>query len=183
MQQSKVLVAADCGIIYQYSKHQNRFHPKKFALQTNDIPVANSVTTLIQHPFINEIFMAGYENGSIALFSLNSDLPLLKWELPAAVKTLAWSPNRPAVFIALDFTGQIYVWDLLESTLSFTFNLDQTKMKATTLIFLNNGSKKNLLLIGYAEGSAALFNVDSTLTDCWSEEESQFMNLLSGFKM
>ena len=127
--------------------------------------------------------MAGYENGSIALFSLNTDLPLLKWELPAAVKSLAWSPNRPAVFIALDVTGIIYVWDLLESTLSYTFNLDQTKKKATTLLFLENLSKKNLLLIGYAEGSAALFNIDSTLTDCWSEEEFQFKNLLSGFQM
>lgn len=66
-------------------------------------------------PFSSQHFLAGYADGSIALFSVDFEHPLVMWAdaCPGARTTwVGWSPHRPCVFFVLDSQSRIYVWDV-----------------------------------------------------------------------
>jgi WD40 repeat protein len=66
-------------------------------------------------PFVSNMFVAGFESGSISLFNEESSDPVLRWSnvAPGAVISIQWSFHRPSVFIALAATGEMLVFDLL----------------------------------------------------------------------
>jgi WD40 repeat protein len=61
-----------------------------------------------------ELFLCGYLSGMVCLYSINKETHLESWNLPHTIRQLHWSPQRPAVFYALDESSTIHVWDLLE---------------------------------------------------------------------
>eukprot|EP00048_Salpingoeca_helianthica_P008152 m.119408 g.119408 ORF g.119408 m.119408 type:complete len:877 (+) comp14526_c6_seq2:109-2739(+) len=66
-------------------------------------------------PFSPTHFLAGYGDGSIALFSVDFEHPLVMWSdacSGARVTWLSWSLTRPCLFFALDSQSRIYAWDL-----------------------------------------------------------------------
>ena len=63
---------------------------------------------------------AGCSDGSIRLYQLTSEYPLMQWNNSTggrAVTSLQWSLTRPAVFLVQDDASCVYVWDLLKSDL------------------------------------------------------------------
>ena len=66
-------------------------------------------------PFMSNILVAGYESGSVNLFSLDSTEPILIWNSVSEhnIINIEWSSHRPSVFIALDSAGTLLAFDLL----------------------------------------------------------------------
>jgi hypothetical protein len=79
-------------------------------------------------------FVAGHSDGSVALYSASSALPLCAWPWPwreaaaaaaaggdpaggspVAVAHVAWLPTRPASFVAVTRAGVVALWDLASS--------------------------------------------------------------------
>jgi hypothetical protein len=99
---------------------------------------ASAALCVAFHPFVPTLFLAGFDDGRIALFTTTHALPLLVWLAPwtrAALKSggesarprqrsivpvshVAWVPGRPAAFVAVDADGWLGAWDLLASTVS-----------------------------------------------------------------
>jgi hypothetical protein len=53
-----------------------------------------------------------------SLYELESSSPVLMWSHVCAggVRSVSWSPARPALFFALDHTRTVHVFDLAQST-------------------------------------------------------------------
>jgi len=89
-------------------------------------------TCLAFHPFFPSYFLAGYRSGSVCLFSLDASSALQGWfnlfssaegdrmaagyaSSAGGVRGIAWSQQRPSVFMVIDAKGQTIVFDLLSS--------------------------------------------------------------------
>jgi hypothetical protein len=98
---------------------------------------ASSVSCVAYHPLVPTLFLAGFDDGRVALFVTSHALPLLAWPAPWArvansakspsqsrqrsvvpVVRVAWVPGRPAAFVAVDADGWLGAWDILSSTVS-----------------------------------------------------------------
>lgn len=102
-----------------------------------------AATAVSFHPLLSQYALAGYENGSVALFSTAHAAPLKVWAAPwassaadankaagasrqqqrhqqhqqqACVIRLLWIPSRPCCFIAVDEQACVAVFDLLVNT-------------------------------------------------------------------
>ncbi|KAK1936950.1 WD repeat-containing protein 60 [Phytophthora citrophthora] len=84
------------------------------------------------HPFEQDYFLVGYEDGSICLYHSDVSLCLTSWEeVPFGVSVCAvkWSSSRPGVFYASFSDGTVLIWDLVECTSgpTLTHELDALK--------------------------------------------------------
>lgn len=99
-----------------------------------------AVTSVAFHPSAPALFLAGFEDGSVALFTTGHALPLAAWGAPwqqrgrapdktaisnptdarqravTPVVRVAWVPGRQSAFVAVDADGWLGAWDLLTST-------------------------------------------------------------------
>ncbi|CAG9461640.1 unnamed protein product [Pedinophyceae sp. YPF-701] len=77
---------------------------------------ATDCTSLHASPFLRGHFVAGFSDGSIAVFSRQRALPLLiAAGGGAAVVSVRWSPCRPAQLLSLDAESTLCLWDLRQS--------------------------------------------------------------------
>ncbi len=78
------------------------------------------------HPAVPAVFLAGFADGSVAVYSTDHSLPLASWTFGGAgasglgggapVTFVSWLLHRPAAFLAVDAQGTCGVWDLGAST-------------------------------------------------------------------
>lgn len=64
-----------------------------------------------------DCFVAGFQSGTVCLFSAQASEPIHSWFFVCedGVKALTWSTFRPSVFFVLDGKGTLHMWDLLEN--------------------------------------------------------------------
>ncbi|XP_058390293.1 cytoplasmic dynein 2 intermediate chain 1 isoform X3 [Diceros bicornis minor] len=113
------IVGTDVGLISHGTRQDLRVSPRLFKAHQHGMrPV--KVNVIDFSPFGEPIFLAGCSDGSIRLYQLTSECPLMQWNDSThgrAVTSLQWSWTRPAVFLVQDDTSCVYIWDLLESDL------------------------------------------------------------------
>jgi len=120
---NQFIVAADGGRVLMGARYGEAPAPKEFCPEDwGMLPLSSaargSVTTQATavhfSPFYPEVFAAGYSNGSFAVFSIKSSLPLKVWTevLPGSVEAVRWSPARPGVLFVLDSAATLHAFDL-----------------------------------------------------------------------
>lgn len=82
-----------------------------------------ATTALAGSPWLPEVFVAGFGDGSIALYSTKSAWPLTRMQLVGSgeagsagaemITSLAWSATRPGVFSGVDASSNVFLFDLL----------------------------------------------------------------------
>jgi len=91
------------------------------------------------------LMLVGRDNGAISLYSTARSQPLKTWYVSGAVKKVAWSPTRPAVFIALDDTSRLHFFLLLEKQDGPVLieNVDSSQVESIDVAGLKQGAGKN----------------------------------------
>ena len=90
-------------------------------------PSTGIIATVVKfhsHPLLHDIFIVGFSNGSISLYSIKHAYPLTTWTLPnisnstnklsnsSAIIYLSWLQYRPSIVVCLNAVGQLTIWDL-----------------------------------------------------------------------
>nr|CCA21003.1 conserved hypothetical protein [Albugo laibachii Nc14] len=90
---------------------------RRIGVDTIQLPACVSIEF---NPFLEDYFLAGYEDGVISIFRAGNSTSLCVWDGfscgLSAVCTLEWSVQRPSVFLCSLACGTIQLWDLLLST-------------------------------------------------------------------
>jgi hypothetical protein len=74
-----------------------------------------TVTCLSFCDWKSNLFLAGFDDGAVSLFDMESPHPIATWELKSQnrekVIMLVWSTSKPGVFFSLNDTS-VCAWDL-----------------------------------------------------------------------
>lgn len=99
-------------------------------------------------PFSPLYFFAGYEDGTVVLYSCLLEKPLMTMSnkddnsKPSGIQLLQWSYHKPCVFYAKDGSNVLHLWDLGVSDLypiySIPFKENITCMKLSPILVKNN---------------------------------------------
>eukprot|EP00466_Bigelowiella_natans_P000661 jgi/Bigna1/126005/aug1.1_g713 len=74
-------------------------------------------TCIAISPFCHDFFLTAYRSGQLSLFRLSLCRPVKTWSMfgNGAIRNVRWSSTRPAVFYALDASGMLHSFDLLQT--------------------------------------------------------------------
>jgi hypothetical protein len=196
-----ILVSSTDGGLFLFNRFDGfeRMWDKndRWATDTNEslLHPEDPVTTIASHPWRSDIFLAGYTSGTLCIFSIICVAPLWKFEPPISmlkggldsIKEVAWSTMRPSVFWVLTHSGDVILWDLLQSRSEpQVISISKNSLGRTAMV-LSKPSKAN-------RNGRVLFGVDSEcagfevhhLLDNWMEmqmdEEGEFGRLFDSFK-
>lgn len=109
------LACCDTGEIIHYDISESKCVHYPFILQKSFIPALCYAVSLDISPFLPNTFLAGFNSGEIALFSFSNKLPIVTWQMESEIVKVEWSMHRPAIFFALDKSGLINIYDLIQS--------------------------------------------------------------------
>ncbi|KAJ3268794.1 hypothetical protein HDV01_002280 [Terramyces sp. JEL0728] len=169
-----LLLGSDYETIYHYDKHQSKLFPHQFTLHTHDA-VINTVTCLSTSPFKPTMFIAGYANGTIALFNSDIAASLATWEIENEIVDILWSVHRPALFYVIDTKGILYIYDLVDNFSDFTLDF---QLFTTVKCFALADRERNSLGLGCVDGDAYFFELDSSLVESIADEIKEFDYLI-----
>lgn len=169
-----------------------------FFLAATCIDVRSSYS--LDHSASSCLFLVGRSDGSIDLFQLDAEAPLVSWNLPSfldsaeksttnQVVLVRWCPKRPSVFFAVDEAANVYLFDLSNNLFRPVFidKLDSSHIRSSRIDIstVAPGSKRfHLLLVDRASNrgiSVKKLN-KSILTSTFknlADEEDHFRESLS----
>ncbi|KAL5032170.1 hypothetical protein BDV3_000762 [Batrachochytrium dendrobatidis] len=195
------LVATDSGSVMHESRFRDRCHPNIYEPTVMNaspsfslaLPRSDKVASISINPHIPSLFLAGHASGMIALYSVHHRPALKVWDtINAPIQYIEWSSHRSAVFVVLDSTGTISVFDLIEndqdarmtvpaSDLSPTGNIpcriafSPTDVSATSKVSLDNlravSSHGATIIVGFDNGSVSVHSVDTEYAEMAIDEE------------
>ncbi|KAJ3091363.1 hypothetical protein HK102_000821 [Quaeritorhiza haematococci] len=181
----RLLIGTHNGYVLQESRFGDRVFPRFFHTGKSK-DSANPVKSLAVSATGGNFFLAGFMDGSVALFSLKKDLPLSTWDVPtttASIDFVAWSVKRPAVFFAVDSRSMVYVWDLLKSDKAPIFStviqsdppVAGARITSVEVVVsnqkrgisgaTNKSSSQGLLIVAFADGSIHVQVLEDSLAE------------------
>jgi WD40 repeat protein len=109
---SQYLLATDTGRVVRGARFAgDTLFPRFYGYY--DWPPAASVAT---SPAAPGCFLAGYTDGALRLFSLESELPIAEWQgfigAGHGVHRVLWSLTRPNIFFVIDTAGYMHIFDV-----------------------------------------------------------------------
>ena len=121
-----ILVSFSDGGLFLFNRftgYQKKWNRDEIWRTCNAFHPEDPVTTVDPHPSQSDLFLAGYSSGTICLFSTHSSNPVWRYEPTFStlkgrldsIKQVAWSTTRASVFWVLKHSGDIAIWDLLQS--------------------------------------------------------------------
>jgi len=109
---ARYLVGTVSGRIVQGNRFGGRLGVRTF--EAPEGCEGSPCTTLHFSPWDTAYFLAGFENGTVALYKTAASPPIKAWErVCAGAVRVRWSAQRPAVFFVLDREQVLQAWDLL----------------------------------------------------------------------
>jgi WD40 repeat protein len=118
---NRYLVGTDIGhVIHGVRFGSLESAPKSFT--TNGFKA--EVTCISFSPYKHNIFLVGFGDGTVSLYSTDASLPLNTWDTVYSqpILRIVWSTSRPSVFFAVS-AACVYIWDLLQDTNVTLFQL------------------------------------------------------------
>ncbi|ELU09671.1 hypothetical protein CAPTEDRAFT_129633 [Capitella teleta] len=109
---SHFYVATDTGCVMHGVRYGGKAPPKAYRTEMEEVI---EVTSIDFSPFSEPVFLAGYRDGSLRLFHVDCDQPLVTWTHSTegrSVQLVKWCRSRPAVFFVLDDQSSFHIWDL-----------------------------------------------------------------------
>ncbi|ORX48945.1 hypothetical protein BCR36DRAFT_371011 [Piromyces finnis] len=152
------------------------------------------ITAFCCSPFNPDLFLVGYDNSIVALYSSLYSNSLYEWKVnnSSLKKTddicqICWSMDRPFVFFILCKSNILYIFDLLESeidplytcllTCETTAKEESSKLSITSIAVSKSESKEytcSILTVGWSNGSIILYKLREDLTEMVIDEEEKF---------
>eukprot|EP01116_Phalansterium_solitarium_P014916 TRINITY_DN3282_c0_g1_i4.p1 TRINITY_DN3282_c0_g1~~TRINITY_DN3282_c0_g1_i4.p1 ORF type:complete len:859 (-),score=214.36 TRINITY_DN3282_c0_g1_i4:147-2651(-) len=134
-------------------------------------------------PYQPQHFLAGYTDGSVALYSVSEPYPLATWETKfgQTILHIEWSSSRPCVFFAMT-SSSIYTWDLLQNPSAPVSSEANTKKGKWTRFSLSEGRgtvRQPALGIAFNDGHAEVHIISARFTLKTEDEEQKFQQYLS----
>jgi len=173
-------VGTDQGDLLHTVRFGNRPSPKRFH-QSQDS--TSGVTSINISPWQLSIVLVSYENGSVSLFHLKRELPLITWSIFSSGRKIIdvkWSRSLPNVFFAIDENSVFYSWDLLESDVapSFEQKISRKDKRAIGFTLANDysslgqgtpGRSAEIVFI-YGDGSVEIHTITNKLSTMQGDE-------------
>ncbi|XP_065920672.1 cytoplasmic dynein 2 intermediate chain 1-like isoform X2 [Dysidea avara] len=179
-------IGCDEGAVLHTIRYGKRSIPSQYTSELGNI---TKVTSISFSPWQTDHFLVGCLDGSIRLHHIHREKPLLCWTQStqgAAVQWLHWSNHRPAVFMVVDDTSRLWVWDLLtfDSGPVMESNVcgGMTGSKSTLMycsLSHNATGWKPRLVISYSDGSCEIHYLNQYLSKQQENEEQRFADLLN----
>lgn len=167
---TKFLSAGDCGVLSHHSLFQSqKFFPRQFRITDRSCTL---VTCLDGR---ESYFLAGYEDGIVALYTTTSSHSIKSWNLGQSVVQIHWSPQRPVVFFALDCNGTVFVWNLSDQLHEPIYEF---KPLPNVSVFGFHGQK---FVCGDASGRLSYCDLDTSLIEPLEDEGIELQSILLQF--
>nr|CAB3267716.1 WD repeat-containing protein 60-like [Phallusia mammillata] len=160
-------VGTDSGNIISVTRDKRR--------RTFDSRHLGAVTCLAFNPSSSELMLSGHVDGSLCLFHIGQGARLMSWTVgEEPIVACDWSNCRSSVFVALDSTNQIHVWDLMaiDSAPAVSCKLDD---RALSLCIDQCSKKSTSLLVAYESCDFEVHRLSSHFTDSVTSDEAESM--------
>ncbi|XP_061852461.1 cytoplasmic dynein 2 intermediate chain 1 isoform X2 [Colius striatus] len=142
------IVGTNIGLVGHGTRNGLKVLPKLFRPQESRLR-SISISAIDFFPFGKPLFLVGCSDGSIRLYQMTSEYPLMQWNDSTngqPIIALQWALTRPAVFFVLDASSNIYIWDLLENDLLPVAKQTVPSENVVTMTLLGEPEKTNGLL-------------------------------------
>ena len=154
-------------------------------------PCLLKITAFSCSPFNPDLFLVGYDNSIVALYSSLYSNSLYEWKINSTKKNdsihqICWSKDRPFVFFILCESNILHVFDLLESEIDPLYSCVLACQEATSgtepLYITNFAVSKSeskeytcsILTVGWSNGGVTLYKLREDLTEMVIDEEEKF---------
>lgn len=178
---SEFLVALTSGGIARHRRFGGKPSPPSYALP-DSLAFHDSCTAIAFCPSATDIFLAGFESGTMAFFSTLHSEPVLTWFNVSenGVKALAWSTFRPAVIFVLDGKGKLLLWDLLQNDQqpSQRVEVGDSATVAVSNMIDPYGPSYLALQSGADAGAVQIHTLKPFLSEELENEETMFRELI-----
>ena len=120
-------------------------------------------------PFVKRLFLTCSSDGTVHLYDKLIQRPIIVFEpgYNEYIMKVQWSPFRPCVFVAVSNSGSVYIYDLLLSQLAPSYTLETKSALggvSTAYSIGFNPVIRDLLAIGYHDGTAKIYQLNYSLT-------------------
>jgi len=170
----------------------------------HDHPYLMKITAFSCSPFNSDIFLVGYDNSIVALYSSLYSNSLYEWKVATStsksndassskkhnsIQQICWSKDRPFVFFVLCDSNILHVFDLLESEMDPLYSCilnceanntktnSDSKLTITSFSISKSESKEyscTFLAIGWSNGQINLYKLREDLSEMVIDEEEKF---------
>lgn len=139
---ANIYLGTACGKVVRSARFSdNSMLPLEYGVEFCEL--ISAVTCIDFNPVKCTSFLVGYDDGTLSLFSLQDSNPQIVWDAAdtnlSELRSVQWVRNKPSVFVVLDSTSTIYLWDL-ESSQAPLFNFSLSKYVA--IVWQCEGSLK-----------------------------------------
>lgn len=155
-------------------------------------PCLLKITAFCCSPFNPDLFLVGYDNSIVALYSSLYSNSLYEWKVSTSsskkndgICQICWSKDRPFVFFILCKSNILHIFDLLESEIDPLYSCvlscetakDSSELAITSVAISKSESKEytcSILSVGWSNGSVILYKLREDLTEMVIDEEEKF---------
>ena len=125
-----------CGNVIRKSRSNDSLDPSAYFSSNDSILLAynsqkshDNSRCISFHPILDGIFIVGYSNGKVCLFSVEGTEPIFTWSIPALdLVKICWSNIKHSVFTILSIDS-VFLFDLLidDSKAIHSFKVGQSE--------------------------------------------------------
>ena len=184
---SQLFIAVDDGTVMHASIHPgHRPNPRSYKPEYETMSASKSIAFC---PFDEPYLLVGSDDGTIRLHAITNERPLISWPGTIdgqAIDKVVWSQSRPCVFVVLDTSSRIHLWDLGAGDIypahTIEFNDLVTCIAMNTELW-DGGRQRQLLALGLDNGSIEVHHLRDEYrsldkTNC-QKELAKFMHYVS----
>jgi len=183
---SHYYVTTDVGCVIHGVRYGGKAPPKAFRTEFDALV---HVTSIDFSPFTEPVFLAGCADGSLRLYHVDGEHPLISW--PNAtdgrpIKMVRFCRSRPSVFFVLDNQSCIYIWDLNMDDAMPLKSERISKSSVTSFCLSNDHSATGVGLAGRRpqmvvcldSGAVEVHTISKEFSALMPEEVDQFATFL-----
>eukprot|EP00347_Sterkiella_histriomuscorum_P003637 403363522 len=138
------------------------------------------VTAISASPFVKRLFLTSSTDGQLRLYDTLSNRPVAMFE-PGGygaceyLLSVEFSPFRPAVFAAVGNSGNVYIYDLVQSKSAPSYILKNQDEGVSHSLRVSqsvcfNPRQRDFLAVGYHDGFARIYRLNYQLANIQKNE-------------
>ncbi|XP_067932358.1 cytoplasmic dynein 2 intermediate chain 1-like [Watersipora subatra] len=175
-------VGTDSGSII----HGTRFGTKKVSPRCyiSDDLTPCKVNSIDLHPFGHPLMLAGCDDGSLKLYHLASESPIIVWENStggAAIRRVLWSRNCSYILFVLDSKSTIHMWDLLRNDAEpmTSDSMSRNNLEVTDVCLSEeHAHSRPKMVMSYSNGTVQVHLLSGHVSNLQPGENDQFTRFI-----